>query len=233
MYESELKELLLSHGADDCGFCALGGEKAESFPNYGYAVTIVKALSRAVVATITDRPGMIYFQHYRAVNARLDQLALDAVSFIESKGAYALPVAASQSVPGQKYRGVFSHKTAAVLSGVGFVGRNNLLLHPKFGPCLRLATVLTDLPLRSDRPRENGAICASCGICVNACPAKALEGAPDGGFDAAKCSEYMKNFRDEGRGAVCGLCMKACPLTRDYISPGSADQRTDLLLKGE
>ena len=214
MFESEIKALLISHGADDCGFCALGAHTAERFPQYGYAVTIVKALSRAVVATITDRPGMIYFQHYRAVNARLDQLALDAAAFIESKGAYALPVAASQSVPGNKYSGVFSHKTAAVLSGVGAVGRNNLLLHPRFGPCIRLATVLTDLPLERPAREEEPHVCGGCEICVKACPAGALSA---DGYDPQKCSEYMKNFRDEGRGAVCGLCMKACPLTKAYI----------------
>ena len=215
MFEEEIRSLLLSHGADDCGFCALGNETAEGFPQYGYAVTIVKALSRAVIATITDRPGMIYFQHYRAVNAKLDQLALDVVSFIESKGAYALPVAASQSVPGKKYRGVFPHKTAAVISGVGTVGRNRLLIHPEYGSCIRLATVLTDLPLESGRDVLERDICRDCDICVKACPAGAL----DAGYDPEKCSDHMKNFRDEGRGAVCGLCMKACPLTREYISP--------------
>ena len=218
MFETELKKLLLEHGADDCGFCALGEHASARFPQYGYAVSIVKALSRAVVATITDRPGMISFQNYRAVNARLDQLALDAVSFIESKGAFALPVAASQSVPGDKYSGVFSHKTAAVLSGVGQVGRNNLLLHPRFGPCIRLATVLTDLPLVPSAPQVDAHVCSGCDICIKACPAGALHG--DGGYDAQKCSEYMKNFRDEGRGAVCGLCMKACPLTQRYTDPG-------------
>ncbi len=216
MYESELKALLLSHGADDCGFCALGGSAAAGFPQYGYAVTIVKALSRAVIATITDRPGMIYFQHYRAVNARLDQLALDAAAFIESKGAYALPVAASQSVPGNKYHGVFPHKTAAVLSGVGQIGKNALLLHPRFGPCVRLATVLTDLPLAPSAAAGKADICAGCDVCIKACPAGALDA--ESGCDPKKCSDHMKNFRDEGRGAVCGLCMKACPLTREYIA---------------
>ncbi|MBQ6183080.1 MAG: epoxyqueuosine reductase [Clostridia bacterium] len=217
MYEAELKKLLLERGADDCGFCALGEHASPRFPQYGCAVSIVKALSRAVVSTITDRPGMIYFQHYRAVNARLDQLALDAVSFIESKGAFALPVAASQSVPGDKYSGVFSHKTAAVLSGMGQVGRNNLLLHPRYGPCIRLATVLTDLPLEDPAPLTGVHVCADCDICIRACPAGALDS--ENGYDARKCSEYMKNFRDEGRGAVCGLCMKACPLTQRYTDP--------------
>ena len=215
MFEKEIKSLLLAHGADDCGFCALGEDAAPGFERYGYAVSIVKALSRAVVSTITDRPGMIYFQHYRAVNSKLDQLALDVVSFIESKGAYALPVAASQSVPGNKYHGIFSHKTAATKAGIGFVGRNNLLMHPRFGPCLRLATVLTDLPLERKSERAASYPCEGCDICVRACPAGAL----NSGFDPEKCSSYMKNFRDEGRGAVCGLCMKACPLTRGYISP--------------
>lgn len=219
MYEKELEKLLSEKGADLVGFSALGEKVSPDFPQYGYAVTIARKLSDAVIKTIVDAPTMVYFQHYRATNARLDSIALDAVSFIEEKGFLALPVAASQSTPDKKeeYRGIFSHKTGAVLSGLGYVGKNGLLITEKYGSAVRLATVLTDMPL-TPRRESLPCLCGDCEICKNACPAGAITGKIyiSGAerstiFDAKKCSEYMKTFKDIGRGAVCGLCMAACP----------------------
>ena len=65
---------------------------------------------------------------------------------------------------------------------------------------------------------NKGECSGECKACVTACPAGAISGkAPCGEmkreefFDAQLCSEYMKNFKDIGRGSVCGLCIKACP----------------------
>ena len=218
MFENELKRVLTASGADAVGFCELGEYKARDFPRYGYAVSIVRALSAAVVETIDGRPTPVYFQHYRITNTKLDLIALDAVSFIERAGYSALPVAASQSMPGEgNYRGIFQHKTAAVLSGMGFVGRSGLLLSPDFGSRIRLATVLTDMPFENDAPIiENG--CGNCKACVDACPAGAISGRLYSGgdeplIDVALCSAHMKTYKDVGRGAVCGICMAVCPYT--------------------
>ncbi len=219
MFENELKRMLEDAGADEVGFCALGENTAPDFPGYRYAVSIVRALSKAVVKTVDGRPTPVYFQHYRITNTKLDLLAADCARFIESRGFEALPVAASQSMPGAgNYRGVFQHKTAAVLAGLGFVGRSGLLLSPVFGPRIRLATVLTDMPLTA----ENGMIgngCGNCRACVDACPAKAIGGRLyDGGseplIDVEKCSAHMKTYKDVGRGAVCGICMSVCPYSQ-------------------
>ena len=102
MYEKELEKILKEAGADLVGFSSLGENRSPEHPEYGYAVTIVRKLSRAVIKTINGAPTMEYFQHYRATNARLDSIALDAVSFIENAGYLALPVAASQSTPDKK-----------------------------------------------------------------------------------------------------------------------------------
>ena len=209
MFETELKELLKREGATEVGFCALDGEK---FP---YAVSIMFKLSSAVLKEIEGRPTMTYFQHYRAVNALLDRLALLVTGFIEEKGYSAFPVAASQSTG--EYKGYFAHKTAAVKAGLGYIGRSCLLIHPKYGSQVRLATVLTDMPLTSDK-EEVPFSCGDCKECVYACPAGAISGKEwkaDGRredfFDAEKCSRHMKEYKDIGRGAVCGLCIKACP----------------------
>ena len=219
MLEQELQTLLTGNGASLVGFSVLGDKAPPEFPHLRYAVTIVRRLSDTVVSTITDKPSIMYFHHYRTTNTKLDLLALDAVDFIESKGFSALPIAASQSTNTDKdaYRGVFPHKTAAVLAGLGFIGKNALFITPEYGSKVRLATVLTDMPLTPAHevmaPR-----CGACEICKNACPAHAITGAlyeygapRDTILDAARCSAHMKTYKDIGRGAVCGICMRVCP----------------------
>ena len=219
MFEQELKTLLQAAGATLVGFSDLGDRAPAEFPNLRYAVTIVRRLSDTVVETINGKPSIMYFHHYRMTNTKLDLLALDAVDFMEARGYAALPIAASQSTNTDKdaYKGVFSHKTAAVLSGLGFIGKNALFINPQYGSKIRLATVLTDMPLSPEFPvMERG--CGACEICKNACPAKAITGnnyiygnARDTVLDARRCSEHMKTYKDIGRGAVCGICMRVCP----------------------
>ncbi len=221
MYEKELEKILKEAGADLVGFSSLGENRSPEHPEYGYAVTIVRKLSRAVIKTINGAPTMEYFQHYRATNARLDSIALDAVSFIENAGYLALPVAASQSTPDKKdeYRGIFPHKTGAVLSGLGFIGKNGLLI-TEYGSAVRLASVLTNMPLSAQKEIKP-CLCGDCQICKNACPAGAITGElyVNGAerstiFDAKKCSEHMKTYKNIGRGAVCGICISVCPYNK-------------------
>jgi epoxyqueuosine reductase QueG len=222
MFEDKLTELLTSGGASLVGFSNIGKSPIENQPNLVYAITLVYKLSDAVLKTIENRPSMAYFQHYRAVNAKLDSLCLDAIRFIENKGYNAFPIAASQSTNDDKsaYRGIFAHKTGACLSGLGYIGKNALLYTKEFGSKVRLATVLTDMPLACDKEQVPFS-CGECRECVKACPAGAIsgkewteEGVRADFFDAEKCSKYMKNFKDIGRGSVCGLCIKACPKNR-------------------
>lgn len=221
MYEKELEKILKEAGADLVGFSSLGENRSPEHPEYGHAVTIVRKLSRAVIKTINGAPTMEYFQHYRATNARLDSIALDAVSFIENAGYLALPVAASQSTPDKKdeYRGIFPHKTGAVLSGLGFIGKNGLLI-TEYGSAVRLASVLTDMPLSAQKEIKP-CLCGDCQICKKACPAGAITGElyVNGAerstiFDAKKCSEHMKTYKNIGRGAVCGICISVCPYNK-------------------
>lgn len=221
MYEKELEKILKEAGADLVGFSSLGENRSPEHPEYGYAVTIVRKLSRAVIKTINGAPTMEYFQHYRATNARLDSIALDAVSFIENAGYLALPVAASQSTPDKKdeYRGIFPHKTGVVLSGLGFIGKNGLLI-TEYGSAVRLASVITDMPLSAQKEIKP-CLCGDCQICKNACPAGAITGElyVNGAerstiFDAKKCSEHMKTYKNIGRGAVCGICISVCPYNK-------------------
>lgn len=216
-HQDFLKQTAISLGADLVGFCALDSAPVKDLPHLRYALSIGVKLSDAILQTIDSAPSFVYFQHYRTANALLDNIAFRVSREIEKLGHSALPVAASQSLgKNNPYRGVIPHKTAAVLSGLGFVGKSGLFLSSEYGSKVRLATILTDMPLQAELPViENG--CGNCTICQNACPAGAIFGTlptKDGerNFDPEKCSKYMKeHFQDIGRGSVCGVCMRVCP----------------------
>ena len=215
--QNHLKTLAKDLGADIVGFCALPNPPLSGLPELKYAVSIGVKLSDAVLKTIDGAPSYMYFQHYRTANALLDSVAFRLSRALEEAGFSAFPVAASQSLgKSNPYRGVVAHKTAAVLSGLGFVGKSGLFLSTEYGSKVRLATVLTNAPLQNELPViENG--CGDCKLCQNACPAGAIFGTKpttngERNFDPEKCSRYMKeHFQDVGRGSVCGVCIKVCP----------------------
>ena len=218
--QAELKSLALDLGADIVRFCDLVQSPVAALPQLRYAMSVGVKLSDGVLKTIENAPSFVYFQHYRTANSLLDTIAFRLARKIEDLGGESLPIAASQSLgKNNPYRGVYPHKTAAVLSGLGFVGKSGLFLSEKYGSKVRLATVLCSLPLTAELPViENG--CGECTACQKACPAGAIFGekpTTDGNrnFDAEKCSRYMKeHFQDVGRGSVCGVCIKVCPKNR-------------------
>lgn len=220
MQQQSMQEYLSAfakeQGADLVGFCHFDTPPTPLAPHLTYGVTVAVKLSDAVLATIGDAPTYIYFQHYRTANFLLDQIAFRLSREIEKLGYAAMPIAASQSQGKEApYEGVIPHKTAAVLSGMGYVGKNGLLITPEFGSKIRLATVLTDMPLKAERPiLKNG--CGGCTLCRTACPAGAIFGelptAEGRNIDPEKCSRYMKeHFQQIGRGSVCGICLRICP----------------------
>ena len=212
--QEKLRQTLIDAGATEVGFCALDDDAP-----YPYGISILYKLSDAIIKTITDKPSKVYFQHYRAVNTQLDLLALLAVRELEKAGYNGLPVAASQSIT--TYEGYYPHKTVAVRSNLGYIGKNCLLITEKYGSKVRLATVLTDFPLQVDLPKPENQ-CGECNICAKICPAGAISGknftqsmSRADFFDAEKCSAHMKTYHDIGRGAVCGLCISSCPKNKN------------------
>lgn len=218
LIEQKLIKLITENGAE-CGFARVNDGPA-GLPT---ALSLVVPLSDAVIDEITDAPTHTYFSHYRTVNATIDRLLLQCGLLLQAEGYLYLPVAASQTIYSggeRSHEGRYSHKKAAVLAGLGNVGKNALFLHPKYGPRVRLGTLFTDCPLSEKalgEPAESP--CGSCSACADACPARAIKGVSwhpgmkrDELFDAQACNEYMRNhFMKIGRGAVCGICIKVCP----------------------
>jgi len=214
-----IEEKMKEWGASIVGFSDLIDVLPDDLKDLRYGITVAVKLSDRIINEINDKPTYTYFHHYRSVNTLIDQITLKTVLMMEEWGYNALAVPASQSIKELgEYRGLFQHKTAATKAGLGWIGKNGLLVTEKYGPRVRLGTVLTDFELDTGKPIETSK-CGNCTLCVKSCPAMALHGKLwEAGIerkeivDAQACSEYMnKNFKHIGRGSVCGICIKVCP----------------------
>lgn len=203
-------------GADVVGFADLARYDREIIglgegvgKKYPFAISFGLLISKGVLETLVDGPTLFYLHHYRQVNYRLDMMAYLLAKEIEAQGHGALPMAASQMVDWQRQMAHISHKHVGAAAGIGWIGRNNLLVHPRFGARVRYGTVLTDLSLVTGEPLSFG--CGDCSACVSSCPAHAIrEDSRD--FDHLGCFEMLKGFKNKRNLGhhICGLCVKAC-----------------------
>lgn len=194
--------------------------------NYPRAVCIGIALLHPIVDSLLQRERMavaIEYRHhaYDIVNFRLDLIASRLGSILQQNGYSALPIPASKRTDDERICAAFSHKLAAHLAGLGWIGKNCLLVTPQAGPRVRLATVLTDAPLKEAAGQDNADGCKDCRKCVEICPVKAFTGRPfradeprDLRYDARKCDRYHKELEKVKGVAVCGMCLYACPVGR-------------------
>ena len=115
----------------------------------------------------------------------------------------------------------YSHKMAATRAGLGWIGKTDLLVTEKFGPRIRLASILLHAKICDvGEPIEAGK-CGDCDVCVKKCPAQAANGKQwnvkvnrDEFYNAFKCREKcrelsMKNMNEKI--SLCGICVSVCP----------------------
>ena len=173
------------------------------------AISLGKGLNDPVLDDIVDHPTPLYFHHYRQTNAFLDRGALLLADHIQKMGFAALPIAASQIIDWDGQRAHVSHKHIGRAAGLGWFGRNNLLVSPELGSRLRLVTVLTNAPLEPDKPLDDG--CMTCRACIATCPAGAIKERRDD-FDHKGCFEKLREFQKLRLVSqfICGVCVKAC-----------------------
>ncbi len=201
---------------------AQGGPSLAGYPR---AVSLGIGLSDALVDHLSEsrdrtRDALYRYHTHTVVNAILDQCALLAAGCLERAGYRALPVPASLRTDDAGIAGPVSHKLAAHLAGLGWIGRSCLLVTPGRGPRVRWITVLTDAPLApTGGPSEPR--CGECRACVDACPIGAFSGRPfapdeprEVRFDAAACDRHYRALEEAGEPAACGICVAVCPWGR-------------------
>ncbi len=111
-------------------------------------------------------------------------------------------------------------REAAARAGVGFYGKNTLLITKRFGSWVVLGTLVTQSELEATQPLDLD--CGSCRLCIDACPTGALD--EPGTLDATRCLSYWTQtaneipepYREELGAQVygCDICQDVCPWNR-------------------
>jgi epoxyqueuosine reductase QueG len=174
-----------------------------------HGISVGFHLSDAILEEIENQPTPLYFHHYQRVNILLDTIGLIVTSTIQGLGYEAIPIPASQLVDWKKQKGHLSHKHVARAAGLGWIGRNNLLVNEQSGSRIRLVTILTDLPLTINSSSIKN--CGSCRNCLSVCPAGAIRERQED-FDHLRCYEQLRAFAKALHFShnICGVCVKAC-----------------------
>jgi len=133
-------------------------------------------------------------------------------------------------------------REAAARSGVGFYGKNTLLITRRFGSWVVLGTLVTDRELETTPPLALD--CGSCTLCIEACPTGALD--EPGALDATKCLSYWTQSAHDPPEAYlealesqvygCDICQDVCPWNRGIEKrragqplPANAEPHVDLV----
>jgi len=178
-----------------------------------YAVCIGCRLSDYIIDSLVDGPSRLYAYHYRVVNRELDAMALRVANAIQRMGYEACPIPSSQVIDWDRNVGHASHRWAAYHAGLGWYGRNNLIVSPQYGARVRYVTVFTDMPLPTGESLTQD--CGDCRACIEVCPARAISERRED-FDLAKCLEQLRFYRNNWNIGhhICGLCIKACRIRK-------------------
>ena len=207
-------------GADDAGVT----EMRAAYVFQGHAVPTQKWM--IVIALQQDYPAIASAPSSRALceitrqYARGIRTAKTLASWIRRQGYDALPY-------GGPMAGAFLLIPAAIEAGLGELGKHGSMIHRQFGANFRLACVLTDLPLVADARASFGAddFCASCRVCVDACPPDAIaprkqlvRGDERWYVDFDKCLPYFNEHQS------CAICLAVCPFSLPQIGPRLVDK---------
>ncbi len=217
-FTRQVKAFALAHEADDSGITQMD-------PLYvfeGYSITepwvIVLAVAhnyerlKQVPSDLEDGTGVCDIGNQYARGTR-SSYAL--ANWIRSQGFHATPY------PGPMADALLLIPPA-IAAGLGELGKHGSLISPKFGSGVRLAAVVTDMPLMPDTPQPFGAdeFCMSCQACAHACPPAAIadskqmvRGVERWYVDFDKCIPYF------AESASCGICIADCPWTRPDSRP--------------
>ncbi len=127
--------------------------------------------------------------------------------------------------------GPCSERELAVRAGLGWMGKNTLLIHPRHGSWFVLGELVTSLPLPPDQPQLDR--CGTCTRCLDACPTAALTPYR---LDAMRCISYQtlenrgeippelhEPIRQAGFIVGCDICQEVCPFNRRPLPSSQAD----------
>lgn len=213
--QTELETRLINSGAGFVGFADISDMKIPGYESYPAAISVCIPYNSDIIDRLDSDPEA-FRKEQDDTYERIENILELCREYIENEG-FSAETHFSKNLPG--LLSTFPHKMAATKAGLGWIGKNCLLVSYEYGCRVRLATVLTDAPFTSGTP-VTGSECGDCAECVEACTCHAVKGEKwypgierDKLLDAFLCHELREKLVDKpGYKNPCGLCLKACPV---------------------
>jgi epoxyqueuosine reductase len=212
------------------GFADLNGLLSNTYSRFNYGISILRKLDDEIINSIRKGPTKEYYRHYKQVNVELATTVKNIERELKQNGIDCISVKPTfdDSELNFNYkktlRTELSHKMLATRAGLGWIGKTDLLISYKWGPRVRLASVLLDYPLKISRKPIESSECGKCVLCLKNCPSGAATGMEwnihtdrDIYFDAFKCQNTCRNLSKERLNtdiSICGICVSVCPIGR-------------------
>lgn len=189
-------------GADFVHFVDAAALPGNSADGYACAVIFGKALSKEYVNDLkaNQKPKR---NEVISTERKMDALAVKVAEWLERDGYKSV---------GKLKTGYLPHKTVALRAGLGFIGKNNLLVHRDYGCAVMLGKVLTSAPFHTVSSAPEEPHCGDCSACVEACPTNTLHG------KAWSVTTSREEIMERKRCTLCVKCMIACPYTQRYAN---------------
>ncbi len=194
------EQRIKSSGIDFVYFVDASVLPADVAGEYACAVLFGKALSKEYISTLRAG-GQPKRKEVFNTERKMDDLGVKLAAQLEEAG---------YKSAGKLKTGLLPHKTVALRAGLGFIGKNNLLVTEPYGCALMLGKVLTTAPFETMSTARREPQCGECNICVDACPTKALLGVT---WSVTTSREEILTRR---LCTLCLQCMIQCPYTADY-----------------
>ena len=224
MYKEKLKDALIKAGASDVGFLTarkfseLSGKITDSTCFSGVdegkrlnpflVMESAKTIITYVVSYKSDRFGNIssyaFGKDYHIVLKEIGKVGID---ILNDAGFLGISFADTGDLP---------ERHLAYLSGLGVIGNNHSLIHPKWGSFVFIGYIITDCEIAPDSPIDG--TCINCGKCLEACPTGSLKSG-----DFSKCLSFITQkkgelavdeedlIRENGSIWGCDICQRVCP----------------------
>ena len=211
----------------EIGFAKLTGLLNPNWNKYSYGISLIRKLDNSIIDKIINGPTIEYYHHYNDINDELNQKTDEILSLLKSNNidAVAIKATVEDKALDDDYRRTlrypFSHKLVATQAGLGWIGKTDLLITDRFGPRLRLASILISSSISEIGKPINESFCGKCNLCVINCPAQAATGRlwnsnidRDEFYSPFKCRQYCRKIseeRIEKEISLCGICISVCP----------------------
>lgn len=214
MLEKEIRDVLSKEPDILYGFTDI------SYSPYSkdYASALVLAVPYGEQLSAEDYTEERFDRGIQTARGRLETM-VDQIEniLLTHKVCYWIPPVAQENET--ELRALFSFKTAAARAGIGWFGKNDVIITEQYGPRVRLSAILIDAPFTYGAPITESRCPAECMKCVEICPCKALKGRQwTVGTDRSEIIDYQKCNRMRsafipklGRKNACGLCLAVCP----------------------